>query len=578
MHRIHPQRRLVLLSLGLWLGLWIAAGQWAIDNPAGNSVQAAEELPMSVEAKQAVDRAIAFLKANTQFPNGFPGQGGVAALAMLKAGVPAHDPLIAKVITWIRAQVEGTIWKSAGDSHHIYEAGVFMMVLGTADPVAYRPEMQAITNYIISQQGTGGDWDYPSRQNGDTSITQYAVLGLWEATRAGIDVPLAVWDKMVVWHLRHQAKNGGFVYHPIAGAQPPDGATLHTMTTAAVGSLLIARRHLFPNANELIVEEQEEAPVVKKRRIGKRFGVLELAEEDAEGKSVSRPVAYARQVTLQRLNEAVQRGLEWLRARFTVAPQTEWRMYYLYGFERLSALTGEAVFAGHNWYVEGSEFLCLAQKANGSWEDSTQPVPATSLSVLFLIRATAKIVKPIIKRASYGEGLMVGGRGLPGDLSALKVNQGEVQVRKNKGPVDELLAKLEASDVTGVEETQTQLVEKISLEEVQGLVGQKDRLIKLVRDPRAEVRRTAYWALGRTNDLTAAPVLIEGLNDIDGACVIEARNALQFLSRKPLFLPETDEPTPQQRREAIVAWKKWYMSARPYQERDDLTEGKSLKP
>jgi HEAT repeat protein len=166
----------------------------------------------------------------------------------------------------------------------------------------------------------------------------------------------------------------------------------------------------------------------------------------------------------------------------------------------------------------------------------------------------------------------VGGRGLPENLESLESDQQGVHVRKLKGPVDELLAELEKADSQQVESAQTALVEKIATEDPEALIGQTSRLLKLVRDKRIEVRRTVYWALGRTNDLRVVPTLIVGLNDADPSCAIEARNALQFISKKIDSHEPPDEPTDAQRATAIAFWKKWYLGVRAYDERDDLVE------
>ena len=68
-------------------------------------------------------------------------------------------------------------------------------------------------------------------------------------------------------------------------------------------------------------------------------------------------------------------------------------------------------------------------------------------------------------------------------------------------------------------------------------------------DPRPEVRRTAYWAIGQTADMDLARVLVVGLRDPDVGVVIEARNALCALARLPRgqgepHSPGEDLPTP----------------------------------
>ncbi len=41
---------------------------------------------------------------------------------------------------------------------------------------------------IMGKQKANGSWDYDNRTFGDTSISQYAVLGLWEAENAGVTI------------------------------------------------------------------------------------------------------------------------------------------------------------------------------------------------------------------------------------------------------------------------------------------------------------------------------------------------------------------------------------------------------
>ncbi|MBI3866325.1 MAG: HEAT repeat domain-containing protein, partial [Planctomycetia bacterium] len=190
-------------------------------------------------------------------------------------------------------------------------------------------------------------------------------------------------------------------------------------------------------------------------------------------------------------------------------------------------------------------------------------------------KATAKMLNRVERRTpdrKFGGGLLVGGRGLPEDLSSLESDQQGVRVRKLKGPVDELLAELEKADSRQIESAQSALVERIATEDPEALIGQTERLLKLVRDKRIEVRRTVYWALGRTNDLKVVPTLIAGLSDADPSCLIEARNALQFISKRIDAHEPPDDASEAQRAAAIVYWKKWYAGVRAYDERDDVPE------
>jgi hypothetical protein len=178
------------------------------------------------------------------------------------------------------------------------------------------------------------------------------------------------------------------------------------------------------------------------------------------------------------------------------------------------------------------------------------------------------------------------GRGLPDDLSQAIVKDGKVESTKDLGPIDQLLAELEK--VESVDVAQAQFVEKVQLGDREELIKQKGRLLKLAKHPHVEVRRTAIWALGRTEDLKVARLLIDALDDNDVDVMVEARNALCILSRKPLGfgLPESPfEGLPEsagdkEKEAAVKAWREklkekwgaWYYKYRPYEERDDLSE------
>ncbi len=162
------------------------------------------------------------------------------------------------------------------------------------------------------------------------------------------------------------------------------------------------------------------------------------------------------------------------------------------------------------------------------------------------------------------------------------------------GPIDQLLAELEKVESVDVSSTQATIVEKVTLGDREELIKQKDRLIKLAKHPHAEVRRTAIWALGRTEDMRIAKLLIAALDDQDVDVMVEAQNALCILSRKPLGfgLPQSpfeglpESAAPQERDAAVKAWREtvkekwvgWYYKYRPYDERDDLSEALLKKP
>lgn len=541
---------------------------------------AAQGAPAEREIASAINRATQYLRQHIGM-HGDSGHTSLATLALLKAGVPADAPEVKAALERIATRFEADGSFKPG-THWNYDAGVTLMALATADPEKHRAKIQSIADFLIKNQGPEGDWDYMTRGTGDTSISQYAILGLWEASRAGVRVPTRVWDKAAAWHISRQMQDGGFAYHPSPvrqGAPIYADTSTYTMTVAGTSSLLVARLHLFGDSN--VHEVEEPAPNVPKRP-RKKFGLLtpsttaddELEPEVKIASAVAEP-PYAKTVKVAALDKAVSRGHKWLTDRFKISPDSPWKMYYLYGVERLTALAGLTEIAGHDWYQEGAETLLASQTQSGTWNDNAGELAATSFGVMFLVKATAKMLSPPRRpEKRFGGGLLVGGRGLPENLKDVQFDKGAVKVRKLKGPVDELLAELENVQSQSVESAQSGLVETVMTENPEALVGQKGRLLKLVKDRRVEVRRTAYWALGRTNDYRIVPILIDGLQDPDVSVNVEALRALEYISKRTGFgsLPET--PTDADRAQAAAAWKKWYMSVRPYDERDDLTEGR----
>jgi hypothetical protein len=345
------------------------------------------------------------------------------------------------------------------------------------------------------------------------------------------------------------------------------------MTVAGTASLHVARMYLYPSSRDLFETDAGKKSRSKQRRSLPSFLEPDLGEGDAP--QVDDEVSdaeYTPAVRLAAIEASIRQGRKWLTERFSIAPQHAWQIYYLYGIERLAALAGLREIANHDWYAEGAQWLVIQQDSSGRWNDNCGETAATSLGVMFLVKATQKMLERRQPDPRIGGGLLVGGRGLPDNLEAVQIDQGTIKVRKLKGPVDELLAELEKAQSRNIESAQEALVETVLTSNPEELIGQKDRLLALVRDARVEVRRTAYWALGRTNDLRVVPVLIEGLRDPDVSCMIEARNALQFVSKRLSDDMPPDEATESQRAAAIAHWKKWYLSVRPYDERDDLVD------
>lgn len=506
--------------------------------------------------------------------------GSMASLAYIKSGGDRKQQVIQSVVNEVLGKCGGNYYRPT--SHHTYEAAVDIMLLEAVDEKQYREQIGLASRYIIEMQLENGSWYYPDRMEPgccDTSITQYAVLGLWAATRVGVEVPSEIFEKIAEWHIAKQRDDGGFAYHPFfeksLGREEKVG--LSTMTAAGTSNMLIIRRILFGDV-AVDVETRPEAPK-------KRFGVLERFTED-------RPLPKRNStIRISSIDESLKKSVKWMLGHYG-QKSARHEMFFTYDFycvERVAALLDTEELGGHDWYDEGSDELLLRQLKDGSWSDDCGSIGSTSLALMFLTKTTQTIVKPKAKINLMGGGIQIGGRGLPDNLNSIQVKDGNISTRKLVGSVDNLLMELERSSEAKVEDIQAAVVDSVQLDKPDELIGQFERLRKLASDSRPEVRRTAFWALGRSGKVSAAPYLIRGLNEADVTIAREASLALCVLSRRPEGCGKAIDPTDESqmglkpdatdaerdsaletwRAESIKRWTDWYQKHRDYDERDD---------
>lgn len=558
----------------------IAAFATALLPGTGNATAADD-----AQIQQAIARGSAWLE-NAIAKEGDPGVEDLAALALLKSQLPATRGSIQTVVQKILQRVKNGEYTPG--SHHVYQAGVEATLLADIDPVAYKPQIEAMARYILGQQLPNGGWDYPTGRQGvgDTSVTQYACLGLWAASRAEVEVPMSAWDQSLMWHINTQNPDGGFAYVPGTMTGNEQGGSSINLTLAAISSLMIAARHAFPGRADTIAQLLDIKPQRPEQEGGPKFGVLETVDLTAtpEGTQTADPTQTT--VDIEALKQCVERGFAWASARLgTSKGDTYYPDYFYYTLERAAALADVQQFGRINWYPDCAAVLVASQRPEGNWQLTQYPTRDTAFVLLFLARSTGKILKRTVPVDPLGGGLLAGGRG---NLDAATSTQ-----KKDLGPLDQLLAALENPTNVDLEEVQEQIVEKVQIGDRNALIGQKDLLVRYIKHPNAEVRRTAIWALGRSDDLSLARLLIEALDDVDVGVIIEARNALCWLARKPNGLGEAEDPlqnlppeaTEEQKKAAIAAWHAelvrkwgtWYLQNRPYADRGDEFEAQLLQ-
>ncbi len=495
-------------------------------------------VPARAEQDAAVQRAIQYMRSRAGSQG--LGESALMALAMLKAEVPATDPALATYLAKIRSRFTSNEFVPERQSGvGTYEAGACAMALATEDPVANRGYLALIASYLTTNQNANGTWDYTNRNSGDTSITQYGVLGLWEAENCGVPVHPSNWERLASWLISTQRGDGGWCYHPDEGGG--NASETCSMTAAALGSLLICRRQLEPYRQS----HREVSPL--------------LVRLSAEVGSDFKP-----SIKEAEFEQATRRGISWLSAHFTTNPPLSGASpyYMLYGIERIGALADRQTLGRLDWYQRGGNFIRSSQQADGSWNAAHGVEPNTAWAVLFITKSTAKTIRRIqIQR--LGAGTLLGGRGLPKDLTSMTIAGGRVVSRPMNGAIEGMLSVLEDPRADQADAAAAGLVDRYYREGPSSLRPYKPRFRKMLGDRDPGVRRVAAWALAHTGDMDVVPALIQAIEDPDDDVVNSARLGLQMISRKIEGLGPPSPSTIEQRKEAAAQWREWFTAIKP---------------
>ena len=523
--------------------LTLAAAIAALVASAGTSLaQTGAERP-------AVERGVSFLKGRVESMNS--GEAGIAALALIKSGLPVNDPGIVGCLQKIQPSFAGAGYKPlTTHAQGLYEASVVVLALVNIAHEDYKPQIDAASQYIIARQLASGGWDYTERTQGDESVSQYCLLALWEAENAGILVPPQVWDRAAKYYLSVQHSGGSWTYHRDS---PNQGETL-SMTAAGIGSLMLC--------DEQLARHRKGQDLVNPRMIP-----ITIDGQPAESR-------YKVETKSGEIKSGIAKGISWLAGNFQVTTGTimgQSPYYALYGIERLVALGGGdkvtpkgkvSVLGDIKWYEKGMDLVLNKQTPSGAWEAQHEQVPNTCWAILFSVKATTISVNKINIR-KLGGGQLKAGEGLPSDLNNVEVIAGQIVTKPMGGAIEGMLKVLEDPRSENADAALAGLVAKYQTDGPKVLRPLKDRFRKLLRDRDPDRREIAAWFLGRTGDLDVAPDLIKALLDDRDDVVAEARIGLLVLSRKLDGFGPEPKATAEQKQEAAKKWRTWFESVKP---------------
>jgi hypothetical protein len=497
--------------------------------------------PSSPEVKQLVEKGLEFLETANE---GRFGGRCLVAMTMLKAGRPVTHAKVQAAIEECQQKAKGEVTAVGED---IYSLGIATLFLCELDTSIYAHEIEFFLQALQERQKPHGGWGYPNDPPGDTSMTQYGVLSAWTARQAGFTVPDEVIEKVANWLIRTQDPSGAWGYKgndPGSFEKVAQSEVRLSLTTAALGSTLIAANLL--GVIDLADEGSEELPPA----------LLPVEEEKLASSNANKTVDPAR------LRAAVSEGTGWFRKNYEISPGG-FTHYYLYALERFmsfkeladSRRTDEVA-----WYNDGYQYLAKSQNKDGHWESSGGPAVDTAFAILFLLRSTKKAIE---KTQTFGDGTLVGGRGLPKNTANVKLRGGRLVAKNQAQAVDDMLKALgdpDDSELDFMADNPDEI--ELSGDEKERL-GQLKQLRQAVRGGAPKARLAAVKALGQSRDVQYVPLLIYALTDPDPQVAVAADRALRFMSRKLDIAAMKTSPDKSSRDAAVARWKDWYMKIYP---------------
>lgn len=517
-----------------WMLVALAAAHWP------GSLQAAT--PDSPEVKQMVERALKWLA--TQSDDRLGGRC-LIGLSLFKGGRKLTDPQIQAALTACETTIRSDL-----EPVDNYSLGLAVVFLLETEPQRNRSLASRYVTELLRRQKRGGGWGYAGNDLGDTSQTQYPTLGLWLAVNHEIDVPVAVLERDCGWLLRTQDPSGAWGYQgndPNSFQRVEQTEIRPALVAAGLGSLYMC-------ADMLGIDDRKSA-----------------AEKDSDRPAALRPLAdplgtkhaVSRAIDPRLVRRAMNDGNYWFAQHYTLESEG-YQHYYLYAFERYQSFRELAEGRSDpnpRWYNDIVALLKKTQQPEGSWPGADTEVVATCFSVLTLLRsAKATIAKVSV---GVGEGVLLGGMGLPKNTADLREKAGRLIETPLAGTIDELVATIEKGNQPELERLAVSPASWKLDGDVVKRSGELARLRAIVAAGSFESRYLTVRALARVREFDNVPLLIYALADPDQRVVREADKGLRFISRKFEGVGLPEEPTPMAVKNAITAWKTWYKSIRP---------------
>jgi hypothetical protein len=283
-----------------------------------------DEIKRYLWAAQGLDGR--WKRVGGQVPDG--GETAIALFALLEAGESPQDARMQKGLEFLSQLRTENLYIRAT------RAMVFSQVVAAAPASPYRQALEKDVAWLTRGAARAGAWGYGGPEaTGDNSCSQFALMALWEADRAKIEIPqLLVRGVERTW-LRRQKQDGGWQY---PGAPNVTAPTTASMTAAGLASLFICQ------------------------------DVLTTA---------CRPYPH---------QNAVEQGTAFLASRLT--PHFHKDGYLAFCVQRVGLASGEKFIGDLDWFAAGAAKLCEPHPAGRQFRGRYGRVVRAAFELIFLSR------------------------------------------------------------------------------------------------------------------------------------------------------------------------------------------------
>ena len=532
------------------VGSIILLGAWAV--PPGRAEAYSPESP---EVVAMIERGLAAIEKdggkNTRL-----GAKCITAYALVKNGKPTTHPLVQAAIQAAVDNLKNEESPYANHERSIYDIALALIMLCEVAPQAQNDAIIKYLDILQKAQHPNGPWNYAgSTDFGDVSQTQYGMLALWTADFHGFPISIKSAELCTTWLVRVQDPSGGFPYRgfdPGNYTRNPQSGVQNSVSAAGVGSLYVAADLLALSSAEASGAGKDELPPA-----------LRVVKREKGGRIVKPAVPQ------DPFTNAQREGNRYFAEKGSITVPL-WQHYYLYALERYRSFQ-ELAEGGNDdepdWYNQGVEFLQSTQNGTGGWPVSSTTLDNdfnysvdAALAVLFLCRSTKKAIEEKVQQA----GTLLGGRGLPGDTTNVRIKNGRVVALDVTKSLDDLVDLLEGDENEAEISSLVFSSDDLNITSDKPLdAKQSGRLRRLAAHPDYQVRILAVKAIARTDNLDIAPTLIYALSDPDWRVVKQADQGMRLLSRRIEGFGFPEDGDSAGRAELIRAWKTWFGSIRP---------------